>query len=115
MHTTHRAGFTLVEGLVALAVIGVAAGLLASAVTVATAARRRAALDAHAAATLRTRVTMLARRSCADADTAATDRLGGAVVVWTARREGAGWAFVDSLFMPGTTSPPPLRGTVRCL
>lgn len=94
-------GFSIVEALVAMILVGVASALLAAALTVRTVARRDAARDATAAAALIDLLGMLAARPCMAADTSAEatreTAMGSAQVRWHARRSGAGWAFAESV------------------
>jgi type II secretory pathway pseudopilin PulG len=108
-----RTGFSIVEALIALALMGVAGGLLAATFTVAGAARRSAALQAQGAAVLRTRIALLSRRPCSAADTSGVDQVGGARDAWRAQRVDAGWEFTDSVAVPGA-APKTLTGRVRC-
>jgi type II secretory pathway pseudopilin PulG len=109
-----QSGFSIVEALVALAMMGIAGGLLAATFTVTLAARRSAALDVHSAAVVRTRIAVLARRPCSAADTSGVDQLDGAVDTWSARRTESAWEFSDSLAIPGVAARAPLSGRVRC-
>lgn len=109
-----RDGFTLVEAVVATAMMSVAGGLLATGLTVVTVARRRADIDAWGAQALREHVSLLAGRSCALPDTGAVDRLGEATDRWSARRSGGTWVFVDSVSVPGAPPRAAMGGIVLC-
>ena len=108
-----RAGFSIVEALVATVMMGIAGGLLSAAFTVATAARRSALRDTDAALALRTRVALLARRPCSAGDTAGVEVHGPTTVAWSAHRTESGWSFTDTVSVAGAA---PLRaaGTVPC-
>ena len=114
MQTSSRSAFTVVEALVATMIMGVAGALLAAALTVTTAARRRASLDVRTAALVHERVAVLARRPCAAADTTGTAQVGNATAWWTARRVGSGWAFAESVRVPGAAARPAQTGLVSC-
>ena len=102
-------GFSIVEALVATMLVGVASTILASALTVRTAARREGALDAAAARALADLLRALAARPCWAADTSAEltreTSAGTALVRWQARRSGSGWAFAESVSVRAGTAP----------
>jgi type II secretory pathway pseudopilin PulG len=109
-----RAAFTIVEALVAIAMMGIAGAFLAAAYTVTTAARRSAVLDARSADAVHLRIAFLSRRPCAAPDTSATVLNGRVMEAWRARRSGSGWNFVDSVAMPGAPPRASVTGTVPC-
>ena len=110
-----RSGFTIVEALVATMIMGVAGGMLAAAFTVTTAARRRATLDRHTAVQVHERIALLSRRPCSAADTSGSGTLGAATHWWRATRIANGWAFTDSVTVPGAPARSAIAGTVACL
>jgi prepilin-type N-terminal cleavage/methylation domain-containing protein len=113
--TPHAAtGFSLVEALVALALFGVAAGLLAGAMTVTVAARRRAELERHTSVAVHERIALLARRPCAAADTGGAPAAGATREWWSATRSGGAWVLVDSIATVGTAPRSAVRGEVAC-
>jgi type II secretory pathway pseudopilin PulG len=109
-----RTGFSIVEALVAIAMMGVAGGFLAAAFTVSTVARRRAELDSRTAALVHERVASLARRSCALADTSGSSSAGASREWWTARRAESGWIFSESVVVAGVPPRAALTGAVPC-
>ena len=96
MPPTTRPAFTVVEALVATAVIGVASAALAAAFTATGSLRARAAIRVAAATLPRARIASLAARSCAAPDTAGGIAVSGLRGTWVARRTGAAWTFSDS-------------------
>jgi type II secretory pathway pseudopilin PulG len=109
-----RSGLTIVEALIATALMGVAGSMLAASFTVAGTARRNAARDARAAQALRERIAVLSRRPCAAPDTAGVDASGGATVFWTAHRAESAWRYSDSVIVPGAVPHAPDGGLVPC-
>lgn len=105
--------FTLVEALVAIVLVGMAGAALAASFTTGSALRGRATVLTSAAGIAHSRIAALASRSCAAADTSGTTVARGASGSWTARRDGAGWAWSDSL-RAGQAVPIRLEGTVTC-
>lgn len=96
-----RRGFSIVEALVATALVGVASAALAAALTVRTALRRQAGRDAVAARVLHEVSATLARRPCTAVDTSAAQRVVGADVRWQARRVASAWEFLQSVEVGG--------------
>jgi len=97
MHTHSRFAFTIVEALVALAVVGIASAALAVSLAASGSLRRRATARLATGQALGARLAMLAARPCTAADTNGVVTAGGITEWWTARRVGAGWAFTDSI------------------
>lgn len=111
MTTTNRSAFTLVEALVATAVIGVAGATLAAVLGGTAVMRARALADARAAQLFRERIGTLAVRACNAADTQASSPPER----WHARRVAGAWVYADTI----TVAPAPrvvsLQGSVSCL
>lgn len=108
-----RAGFTIVEALVATAIVGIAATALAASLTATGAMRARAAARNLVAAIARAQVAELSGRACAAPDTGGVISVGGAVGTWAAQRAGAGWAFSDSV-RAGRADVVLFAGSVAC-
>jgi len=108
-----RAGFTVVEALVATAIVGIAAAALAASLTATGAVRARATARNRAAAIARGQVAELSGRACAAPDTAGVIAVAGATGTWEARRAGAGWTFSDSV-RSGRDDVVRFDGSVTC-
>jgi type II secretory pathway pseudopilin PulG len=108
-----RAAFTIIEALVATAMLGVAGASLAATLTVVATVQNRAALRAATAAAGGRRLNALVRRPCTAPDTAGADAAGPVLDAWTARRTGGSWVFADTLRAPGAPAAV-IGGTVPC-
>ena len=115
MHRNRDRGFTVVEALVAVAMLGAAGTALAIAFATSSAIRARAQSDAHAAAAVADRMALLARRPCAGRDTGAVRSAGAVSERWTAVRSPAGWAFRVSVTVVGAPASTVVTGEVLCL
>lgn len=109
-----HAGFSVVEALVATAMLGIAGGLLAATLTVTTATRRRATLELRTARFMHERISDLSRRPCTAPDTSGASRDGPVLEWWTAQRAGGGWAIAESVSVAGLAPGAQARGTVLC-
>lgn len=97
MPVTHpRAAFTLVELLIALALMGVGVTALASALLSDVRLRDLATGESGAAAQLRDRVERLAVTPCIR-DTAATDVATWGIARWQASSQNGVWHLIDSV------------------
>jgi hypothetical protein len=105
---------SVVEALIAVAMLGIAGASLCAAFAATTAARRHAAADTRAADATLARIAWLSRRSCVAADTAGLDADPGGSVAWTARRNGAKWVFTDSVRVNGVRAVTATGGFVAC-
>lgn len=110
MTTTNRTAFTLVEALVATAVIGVAGATLAAVLGGTAVMRARADADARAAQLFRERIGSLAVRACTAADT----QLLSPVEQWRARRVAASWLYSDTVHVTPAPRVVSMRGAVAC-
>lgn len=114
MNRPERGAFSIVEALVATAMLGIAGSALVVALGVAGSIRARGAADSGAAAATADRIALLARRPCASADTSATERRGALTDRWAARHDAAGWAFAETVSAAGATTPGTAAGVVTC-
>ena len=107
-------GFTVVEAVIAIALLGVAGASLASAMAASTAIRTRAKARDGAAAGLADRLAQLARRPCSAADTAGVDRRNGIAEHWSAKRTIPGWAAVETVQVAGIQEAAVMTVIVAC-
>lgn len=114
MQTSPRAAFTLVEALVATAIVGLASAAFALSLAANASLRAQASAHANAAELMAARLASLANRACVAPDTAGTATANGATESWRARRIGAAWSYTDSITASPTLT---VRGTglVSCL
>ncbi len=108
-----REAFTVVESLVAIAVVGIAGAALAVSLTAGGVLRRRASVSVAASAVVAGRIALLAARPCAASDTGGTTSAGEASDAWTARRRGTVWVWADSIESV-LLAPILLEGAVTC-
>ena len=108
-----RHAFTLVELLVALLLLGVAAEGLVSALTGDRRLRELAAAHSFAADRVRERLEQLAGLPCSPA---ASGTSGSAQVseYWRASSSGFSWQLTDSLVLRGSTAPLVIEARVAC-
>jgi type II secretory pathway pseudopilin PulG len=94
MPSTSRPAFTIVEALVATAVLGCASTAMVAALFVGGAVGRRGAFNAATARAARAWVRVAAARPCGAADTAGTAPMDRGAASWALTREGAAWRVV---------------------
>lgn len=112
-HRKPRA-FTVVEAIIAIALLGVAAASLASAMAASTALRARANARFSAAAGSADRVSQLARRPCAAADTGGAHQRSGITERWSATQTPDGWAVAETVFAARAPEPIVVKMVVAC-
>ena len=114
MHTSSRSAFTIVEALVATAIVGLTSAAFALSLAANASLRTRASARTAAAQIVAERLASLAARNCVAADTNGLTVANGAAESWRARRIGAAWSYTDSI----TASPTftfRAAGLVSCL
>ena len=110
----HRSAFSLVEVLVALALLGVAAAGLAAAVTAERRLRAIALQRSSAASAVRDRLEALAARPCARGDTAGVRALATGTEHWRALATSGAWLVVDSVSSSGSGPGIRVEARVAC-
>lgn len=108
-----RHAFTLIEVLVALGLMGVAAGALAAAMAGDHRLRERAAEQGFAATAARARLEMLAISPCSGDASGVTASARG-VERWQARAAGAVWRLTDSIIPRSPAAPVVIEARVTC-
>ncbi|MFI5246751.1 MAG: type II secretion system protein [Gemmatimonadales bacterium] len=108
-----RHAFTLVELLVALMLLGVAAGGLVSALTGDRRLRDLAASHTYAADRMRERLEQLAALSCSPG-ASGTDSSTWGTEHWRAASSRFSWHVIDSIELRGSTAPIVLEARVAC-
>jgi len=114
MRSRPAPGFTVVEAIIAIALLGVAAASLASAMAASATLRARAEARFGAAAGTADRVAQLGRRPCAAADTAGSDRRRRTTERWAAARVQQGWAAAETVFVARIAEPTIVHMLVAC-
>jgi prepilin-type N-terminal cleavage/methylation domain-containing protein len=108
-----RCAFTVVELLVALILMGVAAAGLASALTGDQRLRSLAAANSYAADRTRERLEWLAALPCASGASGGSASAWGAET-WHAFADTVVWHLTDSLVLRGVTAPTIVEARVAC-
>lgn len=94
MPATSRHAFTIVEALVATAVLGCCAAAMVAALYVGAAIGRRGAFDAATARAVRAWVRAAAARACTAPDTAGRGAIERGAASWSLAHDGAAWRVV---------------------
>jgi type II secretory pathway pseudopilin PulG len=94
MPATSRHAFTIVEAVVATAVLGCCAAAMVAALYVGSVVGRRGALDAATARAARAWVRTAAARACTAPDTAGLGAMERGAASWSLTHDGAGWRVV---------------------
>ena len=108
-----RHAFTLVEVLVALMLLGAAAGALVTAVVGDHRLRERAAGDSFAASAARARLEMLAASPCSG-DVSGVAASARGVEHWSARASRPLWRLTDSIVPRRPAAPVVIEARVAC-
>jgi type II secretory pathway pseudopilin PulG len=109
-----RRALSLVEVVVALAVLGVSMAALALALAGDHRLRSLAAANAGAARNARARLELLATRAC-PGDTAGAQTEPWGAEVWRAVVNGRTWRLTDSLMLRRSTAPLVIEARVACI
>lgn len=108
-----RLAFTLVEVLVALMLLGAAAGALVTALVGDHRLRERAAANTFAASVARARLEMLAASPCSGDVSGVTTSVRG-TEHWWARASRPLWRLTDSILPPVPARPVVIEARVAC-
>ena len=97
MQRSSHSAFTIVEALVATAIVGLASAAFAVALAANGSLRAQASARVVAAQIVAARLASLAARRCAAPDTGGIARADRATESWRARRIGAAWSYTNSI------------------
>lgn len=115
MQLRNPRGFTVVEALVAVAMLGTGGAMLAASLTVVHGLRARSLAGLAVADAVADHLGVLARRPCTAADTGGVSVAGGAANRWAATRHPRGWLLIDSVGIAGARTAAGLSAYIACI